>query len=154
MLRVSNRLRVGGALGYLLLVAVLTFGVFAMHTMGHPEHSSGPGTGGASHAVAGTHQGDSNLGAAETRTPDEPAAMADHGSAAPTEPTADGPLAGMDVLSVCVAVLSGWLLWLFLGAAAHRKELLTALLARAMAVLRPLPPPPRPLLAQLSVLRI
>lgn len=154
MLGVSSRLRVGGAFGYLLLVAALTFGVFAMHTMGHPEHSSGPGTNGASHAVAGTHQGDMAQGAAETRTSTEPVAMADHGAVAPTVPTADGPMTGMDVLSVCVAVLTGWLLWLFLCAAARRKERLTALLARAMAVLPPLPPPPRPLLAQLSVLRI
>ncbi|WP_190200022.1 hypothetical protein [Streptomyces djakartensis] len=154
MLRVSSRLRVGGALGYLLLVAALTFGVFAMHTMGHPEHSSGSGTGGAPHTVAGTHQGETAPGAAETRIPTDPVAMADYGAVAPTEPTADGPLPGMDVLSVCVAVLTGWLLWLFLGAAARRMERLTALLARAMAVLRPLQPPPRPLLAQLSVLRI
>ncbi|MFD8222943.1 hypothetical protein ACFV16_02040 [Streptomyces massasporeus] len=154
MLRVSSRLRVGGAFGYLLLVAALTFGVFAMHTMGHPEHSSGSGTGDASHTAAATHQDAMGPGAAETGTSTEPVAMADHGAVAPTEPTADGPLTGMDVLSVCVAVLTGWLLWLFLGAAARRKERLTALLARAMAVLRPFPPPPRPLLAQLSVLRI
>ncbi|BCL18714.1 hypothetical protein ACPCBX_08475 [Streptomyces tuirus] len=154
MLRVSSRLRVGGAFGYLLLVAALTFGVFAMHTMGHPEHSSGSGAGGASHTVAATHQDAMGRGAAETGTSTEPVAMAEHGAVAPTEPTADGPLAGMDVLSVCVAVLTGWLLWPFLGAAARRKERLTALLARAMAVLRPRPPPPRPLLAQLSVLRI
>ncbi|MEU1850758.1 DUF6153 family protein [Streptomyces sp. NPDC019990] len=153
MVRVSSRLRVGGAFGYLLLVAALTFGVFAMHTLGHPEHSSGPGTGGASHAAA-AQQSDTAHGTPETQTATEPVAMADHGAVAPTEPTADGPLAGMDVLSVCVAVLTGWLLWLFLCAAARRKEHLTALLARAMAVLRPLRPPPRPLLAQLSVLRI
>ncbi|MBX9362267.1 DUF6153 family protein [Streptomyces sp. WAC04114] len=154
MLRVSSRLRVGGAFGYLLLVAALTFGVFAMHTMGHPEHSSGSGTGGASHTVAAAHQDVMGPGAAETGTSTEPLAMADHGAVSPTEPTADGPLTGMDVLSVCVAVLTGWLLWLFLGAAARRRERLTALLARAMAVQRPFPPPPRPLLAQLSILRI
>ncbi|MFF7731818.1 MULTISPECIES: hypothetical protein [unclassified Streptomyces] len=94
---------------------------------------------------------------AEARTATQLVAMTDHGSVAPSEPSepsADGPLAGMDVLSVCVAVLTGWLLWVFLCAAARRKERLTALLARAMAVLPPLPPPPRPLLAQLSVLRI
>ena len=147
MVRVSSRLRVGGALGYLLLVAALTFGVFAMHTMGHPEHSAGP-------ATVGTHQGDMGRGAAEARTSAEPMAGADHGAVSPTAPTAYGPMTGMDVLSVCVAVLTGWLLWLFLRAVARRKEQLTALLARAMAVLPPLPPPPRPLLAQLSVLRI
>ncbi|MFC8429616.1 hypothetical protein [Streptomyces sp. NPDC057253] len=154
MVRVSSRLRVGGALGYLLLVAALTFGVFAMHTMGHPEHSSGPVTVGTSHAVLGTHQGDMGRGAAEARTSADPMAEADHGAVSPTAPTAYGPMTGMDVLSVCLAVLTGWLLWLFLRAVARRKERLTALLARAMAVLPPLPPPPRPLLAQLSVLRI
>lgn len=151
MLRVSSRLRVGGVFGYLLLIAALTFGVFAMHTMGHPEHSSGPGTGGASHAVVGTHRGDMAQGAGETRASTEPVAMADHGAAARAP---DGPMTGMDVLSVCVAVLTGWLLWLFLCTAALRKERLTALLARAMAVLRPLQLPPRPLFVQLSVLRI
>ena len=140
-------------MGYLLLVAALTFGVFTMHTMGHPEHSSGSGTGGAPHTVAGTHQDVMAHETAETRMSTEPVAMADHGAVASTEPSADGPMTGMDVLSVCVAVLTGWLLWLFLCAAARRRERLTALLAGAMAVLRPLPPPPRPLLAQLSVLR-
>ncbi|MGA5189243.1 hypothetical protein ACPCSL_21995 [Streptomyces griseoincarnatus] len=157
MLRVSSRLRVGGAFGYLLLVAVLIFGVFAMHTMGHPEHSSGSGTDGASHAAVGPHQGGVAQGAADTQTPAGPdEAMADHGAAAPavTSATVDAPTISMDVLSVCVAVLTGWLFWLFLCAASRRKEQLTALLARAMAVLRPSPPPPRPLLVQLSVLRI
>lgn len=154
MLRVSSRLRVGGAFGYLLLVAVLTFGVFSMHTMGHPEHSSGSGTGGTSHMTAGPHQGDTARGAADARMSTEPAAMTDHANTASVSPSADRPMISMDVLSVCLAVLTGWLLWLFLGAAARRKEQLTALLARALAVLPPLPPPPRPLLAQLSVLRI
>ncbi|MDO0930703.1 hypothetical protein QQY66_03020 [Streptomyces sp. DG2A-72] len=157
MLRVSSRLRVGGAFGYLLLVAVLTFGVFAMHTMGHPEHSSGSATDGALHAVVGPPEGGMAHGAADNQTstgPDE--AMADHGAAAPAASSAavDEPTISMDVLSVCVAVLTGWLLWLFLCAAARRKAQLTALLARAMAVLRPSPPRPRPLLVQLSVLRI
>lgn len=157
MLRVSSRLRVGGAFGYLLLVAVLTFGVFAMHTMGHPEHSSGSGTDGTSHTAVGTHQGGTAQEAAHNQTstgPDE--AMADHEAAAPAASAAavDEPTISMDVLSVCVAVLTGWLLWLFLCAAARRKARLTALLVRAMAVLRPSPPPPRPLLVQLSVLRI
>ncbi|MFJ9751258.1 hypothetical protein [Streptomyces chartreusis] len=80
--------------------------------------------------------------------------MADHTAAAPAPPSADEPMISMDVLSVCVAVLTAWLLWVFLGAAARGKRGLTALIARAMAVLRPLPPPPRPSLVQLSVLRI
>ncbi|GGY24160.1 hypothetical protein [Streptomyces djakartensis] len=146
MLGVGRRLSAGGAFGYLLLVAVLAFGVSAMHTMGHPEHSSGPVTGGSPHAVAGTHQGDTAQRTADPHTATEPAAS--------TAPSAGGPMIGMDVLSVCVAVLTGWLLRLFLSTAALRRERLPALLARTMAVVRPLAPPPRPLLVQLSVLRI
>ena len=140
MVRVSSRLWVGGAFGYLLLVAVLTFGVFSMHTMGHPDHSSGTGTGTASHFAAGLHQGDAAAGVGPATGP---AALTDHGD-----------MTGMDPLSVCLAVLTGWLLWSLLGAAVRRKQHLTALLARALAVLPALPPPSRPLFAQLSVLRI
>lgn len=147
---------VGGAFGYLLLVAVLTFGVFAMHTMGHPEHSSGPRTDGGLHAVVGPHQGGTAERAADHQASAESAAMADHEPAASASvmASADKPVMGMDVLSVCVAVLTGWLLWLFLSAAARRRQQLTTLLARAMAVLRPLPAPPRPSLVQLSLLRM
>ncbi|MDX3525914.1 hypothetical protein P1P75_05565 [Streptomyces sp. ID05-39B] len=151
---VSRRLRVGGAFGHLLLIVVLAFGVLAMHTMGHPEHTSGRGTDALMHAVVGTHQGGMSVGAADTRTSAEPAEITDHVTVASAAPSVDEPMISMDVLSVCVAVLTGWLLWLFLCAAARRKEQLTELLARVMAVLRPSPPPPRPLLAQLSVLRI
>ncbi|MET9968072.1 hypothetical protein ABZZ80_19625 [Streptomyces sp. NPDC006356] len=157
MASASRRMRVGGAFGYLLLVAVLTFGVFAMHTMGHPEHSSGSGADGALHSVAGGHQDDMTESAADAhgiRTSAESAAMADHEAVSSVAPSVDEPVISMDLMSVCVAVLTGWLIWLFLCAAARRKERLTALLARAMAVLPPRPPPPRPLLAQLSVLRI
>ncbi|MDT9698392.1 hypothetical protein [Streptomyces sp. P17] len=152
----SRRLRAGGAFGYLLLVAMLTFGVFAMHTMGHAEHSSGSATDGGPHAAVGAHQGGMGQGTVDTMTSSEPAAMTDHGAAtsATLSTTLDEPMISMDVLSVCVAVLTGWLLWLFLCAAVRRKERLTALLARALAVLPPGPPPPRPLLVQLSVLRI
>lgn len=150
----SGRLRTGGAFGYLLLVAVLTFGVFTMHTMGHPEHSSGPVNGGSLHTAVASPHGDTDAVSVESRTSVEPAAMVDHTAVAPAAPSADEPMISMDVLSVCVAVLTAWLLWVFLGAAARGKRGLTALIARAMAVLRPLPPPPRPSLVQLSVLRI
>ncbi|MCF2536248.1 hypothetical protein K6168_11315 [Streptomyces sp. FB2] len=151
MLRVSSRLRVGGAFVYLLLVAVLTFGVFAMHTMGHPDHSSGTGLGSASHSAAGLHQRDEVAGVGPAAAP---AAMTDHGDTTPVQSSAEHPMTGMDPLSVCVAVLTGWLLWSLLGASVRRKQHLTALLARALAVLPALPPPTRPLFAQLSVLRI
>ncbi|MFE1442658.1 DUF6153 family protein [Streptomyces sp. NPDC058739] len=141
MPEMSTRLRLGGAFGYLLLIATLVLGVFAMHTLGHPEHSSGPAAGGVHHAAsAAQHDG---MAAA---TADDPA---------PGTPSADEPVTVMDVLSVCVAVLTGWLLGLFLCAAAGRRDRLAAPLARAPAVRRRSAPPPSiPLLAQLSVLRI
>ncbi|WDV52180.1 DUF6153 family protein [Streptomyces coeruleorubidus] len=149
----SGRLRAGGAFGYLLLVVLLTLGVFAMHTMGHPEESSGHGMGGAVPAVAGAHHDSS---AQNTAPLTEPEVTAEHGTAASTakSPVHDLP-SGMDPMSVCLAVLTVWLLGLFLHAlVVRRHERLTALLARSMALARPSTPPPRPLLSQLSVLRI
>ncbi|MFC9955807.1 hypothetical protein ACFVIB_00295 [Streptomyces nigra] len=151
MVRVSSRLRAGGAFGYLLLVAVLTFGVFSMHTMGHPDHSSGTGTGSAPPFAASPHHGDVAAGVGPATGP---AALTDHRDLTPVQSSAEHPMTGMDPLSVCLAVLTGWLLWSLLGAAVRRKQHLTALLARALAVLPALPPPSRPLFAQLSVLRI
>ena len=48
----SRTVRAGGALGHLLLVAVLALGVFAMHGMGHPRESSHSAMGTASQATA------------------------------------------------------------------------------------------------------
>ncbi|MEU0023573.1 hypothetical protein ABZ173_38780 [Streptomyces rochei] len=149
-----GRLRAGGAFGYLLLVVMLALGVFAMHTMGHPEVSSRHGVSGTtSPAVAGGHQD----GMIEKATAAEPLAKVFHGTAAPAgKPPVHGLPSGMDLMSVCLAVLTVWLLGLFLRAAvARRQERSTALLARSVALARPSIPPPRPpLLAQLSVLRI
>jgi predicted lipid-binding transport protein (Tim44 family) len=152
----SGRLRAGGAFGYLLLVVMLTLGVFVMHTMGHPEESSGHGMSGAVPAVVDGHQDGMAPKAAAAEAPAEPELMAEHGTAASaaTSPVHELP-SGMDPMSVCVAVLTVWLLGLILrAAAARRHERLTALLARSMALARPSTPPPRPLLSQLSVLRI
>ncbi|MDN0199951.1 hypothetical protein [Streptomyces sp. S.PNR 29] len=152
----SGRLRAGGAFGYLLLVVMLTLGVFAMHTMGHPEESSGHGMSGTMPAVAGTHQDGVAQEAPAPVPPARSEVMAEHGTgaSAATLPVHELP-SGMDLMSVCVAVLTVWLLGLFLRAAvAGRQERLTALLARSMALARPDTPPPRPLLSQLSVLRI
>ncbi|MFC8094860.1 hypothetical protein [Streptomyces sp. NPDC057301] len=149
-------MRAGGAFGYLLLVVMLTLGVFAMHTMGHPEESSGHGMSGTTPAVAGAHHDGMAREAAAAEAPAQSEAMAEHGTAAlaATMPVHEMP-SGMDVMSVCVAVLTVWLLGLFLHAAvAGRQERLTALLARSMALARPSIPPPRPLLSRLSVLRI
>ncbi|MCK8438866.1 hypothetical protein G3I77_39580 [Streptomyces sp. D2-8] len=152
----SGRLRAGGAFGYLLLVVMLTLGVFAMHTMGHPEDSSGHGMSDAIPAVAGVHQ-DGMAQRAAFEPSAEPEVTAEHGTAAsPTESPVHELPSGMDPMSVCLAVLTVWLLLgLFLHAlVVRRQEPLTALLARSMALARPGTPPPRPLLSQLSVLRI
>ncbi|MGK9462136.1 DUF6153 family protein [Streptomyces sp. G6] len=152
----SGRLRVGGAFGHLLLVVMLTLGVFAMHTMGHPEGSTGHAMSGALPAVTAAHQDGVTQKAAVAEAPDRPAAMAEHGApvSAATVPVHELP-SGMDLMSVCVAVLTGWVLGLFLYArVGRRQERLTALLARSMALARPSSPPPRRPLSQLSVLRI
>jgi hypothetical protein len=149
----SGRLRAGGAFGYLLLVAVLTLGVFAMHTMGHPEESHGHDMAGAVASAEGArHHGT----AQDTAPLAEPETTAEHGTAAsPTKSPVHGLPSGMDPMSVCLAVLTAWLLGLFLHALVVRRQgRLTALLARSMALARPGIPPPRPLLSQLSVLRI
>ena len=152
-----GRLRAGGAFGYLLLVVVLALGVFAMHTMGHPDVSSGHGVSGTSPAVAGGHQDGMAQKATAVEPLAQPEAMVEHGTAASAgKSPVHGLPSGMDLMSVCLAVLTVWLLGLFLRAAvARRQERSTALLARSVALARPSIPPPRPpLLAQLSVLRI
>ncbi|MDQ1015512.1 DUF6153 family protein [Streptomyces afghaniensis] len=149
----SGRLRAGGAFGYLLLAVILALGVFAMHTMGHPEESSGHGMRGAVPAAAGVHH---DAMAEKPAAPAGPEVTAGHGTAASggKSPVHEIP-GGMDPMSVCLAVLTVWLPVLFLRAlAVRRQERLTALLARSMALTRPGTPPPRPLLSQLSVLRI
>ncbi|MFJ4977346.1 hypothetical protein ACIP6X_18685 [Streptomyces coeruleorubidus] len=147
----SGRLRAGGAFGYLLLVAMLTLGVLAMHTMGHPDESHGRGMTGAVAAAEGARHDSMARHAAPLDDP-EP----EHGTTASAakSPVHELP-GGMDPMSVCLAVLTVWLLGLFLHAlVVRREERLTALLARSMALARPGTPPPRPLLSQLSVLRI
>ncbi|MET9681901.1 hypothetical protein [Streptomyces coeruleorubidus] len=149
----SGRLRAGGAFGYLLLVAMLTLGVFAMHTMGHPEESHGHGMSGSVVSAEGARH---DRMAQSTAPLDDPEPEPEHGTAtsAAKSPVDELP-GGMDPMSVCLAVLTVWLLGLFLHAlVVRRHERLTALLARSMALARPGTPPPRPLLSQLSVLRI
>ncbi|MFI9151638.1 hypothetical protein [Streptomyces sp. NPDC053367] len=150
----SGRLRAGGAFGYLLLVIMLTLGVFAMHTLGHPEESSGHAMGGGA-AVA--HQDGTAHHASTEKAPAQHDRMAQREPVAPAAalPVHELP-GGMDPMSVCVAVLAAGLLALFLKAAVLRRwvERSTALLARSIALARPVGPPPRPLLAQSSVLRI
>lgn len=151
----NPRTRAGGALGHLLLVVVLAFGVFSMHTMGHPKESSASGMDGMVHAVAADPHRSPE--ADETGVTEAPAAPADltEQVADLLGTSADEPFAGMDLMSVCMAVLSVWLLALYLRAAsARRSDWPEDLLTRVIVLVRPNPPPRRPDLAQLSVLRI
>jgi hypothetical protein len=152
----SGRLRAGGAFGYLLLVVMLTLGVFAMHTMGHPEESSGHGMSAAVPAAAGAAGVHHDAMAQNASAPAGLEVTDGHGTeASAAESPVHEPPGGMDPMSVCLAVLTVWLLVLFLRAlVVRRQERLTALLARSRALARPGAPPPRPLLSQLSVLRI
>ncbi|MFD8009204.1 DUF6153 family protein [Streptomyces sp. NPDC059762] len=120
---------------------MLALGVFMMHSVGHPEgassasHATAAGTG----AGAGAHAADSGSA---------------HGAAPQDEGHAPG--SGMDMTTLCVAVLGAWLLaGLVRAALGRRPDWLVLLLARLAPALRPHAPPRRPPdLARLSVLRI
>ncbi|MFJ7328456.1 hypothetical protein ACIQVN_19770 [Streptomyces cyaneofuscatus] len=126
----------------LLLLATLLFGIVTMHTVGHPaaEHApsaSVPMSVSVSDAVA------------------MPVAPSDAAHSSPDH----SPMSGMDPLSVCLAVLGAWGLaligaWLLLGLRADGRPLGTPVGAGLLRVLRPNPPPPIPVLASVSVLRI
>ncbi|XIE81139.1 DUF6153 family protein [Streptomyces sp. SBR177] len=136
-----------GALAHLLLVVMLALGVFVMHSVGHPEGSSGGGTAGAT-AHHSAH--------AQARTPG-PAAAAHDGPASPAPASSHDSGGGMDMTTLCVAVLGAWLLAALVRAALRRArpDRTLPLLARLLAALRPNAPPPRPPdLASLSILRI
>jgi hypothetical protein len=151
--KASRYVRTGGALGHLLLVVVLALGIFAMHTMGHPDHSSGSdGTTTASQ----TSTTDRVATADDHAMGDPAAALAVHTSDAEPAPSAHQPLMGMDMLSLCVAVLfAAWVLAALLKSAfARHHAWLARLLAQVTVVLQPNPPPRRPDLTQLSVLRL
>ncbi|MFD3660857.1 DUF6153 family protein [Streptomyces sp. NPDC058659] len=130
-------MRAGGALAHLLLVVVLALGVFLMHAVGHPE-----GSGGTTETTAAAHHS----------TP-EPGA---HGAGGAGSDAGHDPGTGMDMTTLCVAVLGAWLLaGLVRAALARRPEWLTVVLARLIPALGPHAPPRRPPdLALLSVLRI
>ncbi|MEV8284783.1 hypothetical protein [Streptomyces niveus] len=134
--------RVGSALGRLLLIVVLALGVFAMHTVGHPDES------GASESGAGAMVHASG----EPAPPPEPAPP--HPSAA-DEPVMGMDGMSMDMASLCLAVLSTWALAaLLLAAFARQDGLFTDPLAGLRVAPRPNPPPRTPELTLLSVLRI
>ncbi|MER7394163.1 DUF6153 family protein [Streptomyces sp. NPDC000151] len=148
-------MQTAGAWGHLLLVVVLALGVFVMHTVGHPRDTSGPAMGAAAHAPAMTTHGNAGNDAAGTVSPQYVTAAA-HASEHNTKTSSNAPGAGMDMTSLCVAVLgAGILLGLLRAALARREDWLVRLRAEVLAALRPNAPPPRPPdLAHLSVLRI
>ncbi|MEV0777759.1 hypothetical protein ACIBLA_29655 [Streptomyces sp. NPDC050433] len=124
--------RAGSAVGRLLLIVVLTLGVFAMHTVGHPDEAYGSGAGATAHAAPELPH---------TPPTDEPVMGMDG--------------TGMDMASLCVAVLSTWAsAGLLLAAFARRLPWFTGPLAGAALAPRPNPPPRTPELTFLSVLRI
>ncbi|MGW0933938.1 hypothetical protein [Streptomyces sp. NPDC002666] len=128
--------------GRLLLFAALLFGIFTMHTVGHPAEHSGPGPAmpTASHVMTG------------------PAVMP--GPAVAVRHHTPAPMPGMDPMSVCVAVLGTWgiallTLWLVVRRCAALRP--GPGRGRSPRMPRPPPPPPRPrkaVLTGLSVLRI
>ncbi|MFD4129451.1 hypothetical protein ACFXKK_03250 [Streptomyces globisporus] len=127
--------------GQLVLFAALLFGIVTMHTVGHPAE----------------HGGSAAMSAASASSSASPATMGEH-SSPHGSPGADAPMSGMDPLSVCLAVLGVWGLalvgsWL-LGLRADGRPPGTPVGAVLLRVLRPNPPPPIPVLASVSVLRI
>ncbi|MFI1735037.1 hypothetical protein ACH40E_38640 [Streptomyces acidicola] len=159
----SRYVRAGGALGHLLLVVVLALGVFAMHSMGHPQDSSGSATSTAFHATTMDPAAEAH---APRSAPPAPGTGADrhvtdpadpsHAPTSQTTPTTHQPAMAMDMLSLCVAVLFGaWVLAALLRSAfARHRDRPAELLAQVAAAIRPNPPPRRADLARLSVLRL
>ncbi|MEV0450032.1 hypothetical protein [Streptomyces sp. NPDC050600] len=162
--------RAGGALAHLLLVVVLALGVFVMHSVGHPEGSSGTSSGGFSggdgmaatavgavqHVAAparpAQHHGSGSRGMSADATPYEKTYGSTYDS---THGSTHGSGMGMDMTTLCVAVLGVWLLAALLRAALGRRaDGIAPLLARLLPFLGPNAPPRPPDLAQLSILRI
>ncbi|MER7986020.1 DUF6153 family protein [Streptomyces noursei] len=155
-MRTNRRMRAAGAWGHLLLVTVLALGVFAMHTLGHPTGHSGTPDARAETAAHGaaarTHPAPGHGAATATG----PAASHRPAAAHPGDgPSSHGPGAGLDMTSLCLAVLGGWALAALLsGALRRRTDWLVPPRAGPLTRLRPRPPPRPPDLAQLSILRI
>ncbi|WNZ08140.1 hypothetical protein [Streptomyces sp. 11x1] len=140
-MKLSRRVRAGGPLGHLLLVAVLAFSVFAMHSTGHPGEPA-HSVDAASHATA-THT--TARGPGPSSTAPGPGLSSSH-----------EPATTMDMQSLCVTILLGaWALTVLLKSAfTRRHEEWAALLAQVAAIARPCPPPRGPDLTRLSVLRL
>ncbi|MGW7757885.1 DUF6153 family protein [Streptomyces violaceusniger] len=164
----GRSVRADGVLPRVLLVVVLALGVFVMHTLGHPDGGSGAGGSHSAHHASGEprpapyggdRDGDRDgrtaaTGSGSHRAAPAPSGEAEHAPAAPeTKPRA--PMTGMDMASLCVAVLGVWVLGALLSAAlARRGGPPLRLPVASAAVARPDPPSPGPDLTALSVLRI
>ncbi|MFD3923710.1 hypothetical protein [Streptomyces sp. NPDC058595] len=113
-----------------------------MHTLGHPDEAYGPGAGPMTHASA------------EADPP--PERPLPHPAPAPADEQVMGMDGmGMDMASLCVAVLGTWALSAPLPtASARRPGAFTGALAGIAVEPRPNSPPRTPDLASLSVLRI
>ncbi|WP_371652389.1 MULTISPECIES: hypothetical protein [unclassified Streptomyces] len=130
------------AYGQLLLCAALLFGIFTMHTVGHPaEHTA---------TAPGEH---TSMVMAGAMAAPATAGQSHHQAAAPRHE----PMRGMDPGSACLAVLGVWglaLLAVRLLSARGRTPGATAVRGRIPRPLWPNPPPPYgSSVAALSVLR-
>ncbi|MGV9315717.1 DUF6153 family protein [Streptomyces sp. NPDC003691] len=142
MARTGRTVRAAGAWGHLLLV-VLALGVFAMHTVGHPDSGSGMSHQDATAAPAPVH-------GPAAAPPDRP----QDGHGEPGGPAAPDSGMAMDMLALCVAVLGTVLLTVLLSATAGRRTDLPPRLRGLLVAPRRGPPPRAPDLASLSILRI
>ncbi|MFJ4822180.1 hypothetical protein ACIP5L_02780 [Streptomyces bacillaris] len=151
MVRTVGGVRSGSVVGrQLLLFAALLFGIFTMHTVGHPAEHADPDLAAQAAPVAVSAVG----GGVEVGVDRVSREDAHHSAPAPP----DSPMSGMDPLSVCLAVLGAWGLalvglWLF-GVRVGGRGLGTPVGAGLLRVLRANPPPPISVLDAVSVLRI
>ncbi|MFC7220537.1 DUF6153 family protein [Streptomyces polyrhachis] len=144
----SWAMRTGSAIGRFLFVVVLAAGIVAMHSTGHPDGTS-------AHAAPRHSASFSPPPVMDHASADH--TSADHASAtaASPSPVAHGTGSGMDMTSVCLAVLGTWAFARLLRAARARSGLPPdPAAALRLRHTRPDPPPDPPDLTRLSVLRI
>ncbi|MFJ9684489.1 hypothetical protein ACIRRX_02210 [Streptomyces bacillaris] len=165
MVRTVGGVRSGSVMcGRLLLLAALLFGIFTMHTVGHPAEHPDPGLTAQAGPVAAqaapvsAHTGSAAVSAVEVGGDGVSGRAAHHSGPASPADSPDSPLSGMDPLSVCLAVLGAWGLalvglWLF-GVRVGGRGLGAPVGAGLLRVLRANPPPRISVLATVSVLRI
>lgn len=164
-MKTSRSPRTEGVIGHLLLVAALVFGIFVMHTLGHPAGASGSQAPAAHAPACGTMPQQaghpSRAGTAHAASPAQHGQQAAPGGTSDTTvadcPGADTGLhTGMDMTTLCLAVLTTWALAVLLrGLLRTRRRRPVHPVTAAFDALRPNPPPRRPPdLAVLSVLRI